>query len=184
MRLFFAVDLPDSLADAFAEVQDRFRDADGLRFTDPAQAHLTLKFLGEAGEDELASVEEAGESAVAAADVAPFDVEVGGLGVFPSEEYVSVLWAGVRDGSDELTRLHEALEAETTALGFDAESHAFTPHLTLARMSDGRGKRLVVDGVRDRDPTVGRFEATAVELKSSTPTADGPEYETVARFPL
>lgn len=184
MRLFVAVDLPDALADEFAAVQEPFHDAEGLRVTDPAQAHVTLKFLGDVDDDRLPRVETAVADAVDDAAVDPFAVEVGGLGVFPSLEYVSVLWVGVRDGSEKLTRLHEALEAETTALGFDPESHSFTPHFTLARMDDARGKELVVRRVTETDPTVGRFEASEVRLESSTLTREGPAYETVARFPL
>lgn len=191
MRLFVALDLPDSLADAFADAQGPFESAEGLRLTDPAQAHATLKFLGDVDEDRLPAVERAAEDAVAAAedavaaaDVGPFEVEVGGLGVFPSEEYVSVVWVGVRDGADRLARLHETLERETTALGFEAESHEFTPHFTLARMDDARGKDLVLERVRETDPTVGRFEATEIRLKASTLTSSGPSYETVTRFAL
>lgn len=84
MRCFLAVDLPDSLAAGVAAVQDRLSDADGLRFTDPESAHVTLKFLGEVSPDRVGAVEDAVESAVEAAGVGPFDASVGGLGVFPS----------------------------------------------------------------------------------------------------
>lgn len=184
MRLFVALDLPDSLAGAFADVQEPFQSAEGLRLTDPEQAHATLKFLGDVDEDRLPAIERAAEDAVAAVDADPFEVAVGGLGVFPSEEYVSVVWVGVRDGADRMARLHEALERETTALGFEAENHEFTPHFTLARMDDARGKDLVLERVREADPTVGRFEATEIRLKSSTLTSTGPTYETATRFAL
>lgn len=184
MRLFVSLDLPDSLADAFAAVQDPFEAADGLRLTDPAQAHVTLKFLGDADEDRLPAIQAAAEAAVATAAVDPFEVTVGGLGVFPSEEYISVVWVGVRDGGEELTRLHEALEAEMTDLGFDAETHAFTPHFTLARMDDSRGKELVLERLHGTDPTVGSFEAREVSLTASTLTRTGPAYETVGRVEL
>ncbi|MFB6080936.1 MAG: RNA 2',3'-cyclic phosphodiesterase [Haloferacaceae archaeon] len=184
MRLFVSVDLPDALAPAVADVQDRLRDADGLRFTDPGQAHLTLKFLGETPPDRLEAVERALADAVEAADVAPFEATVGGLGVFPSLDYISVVWAGIGAGSAELTRLHEAVERETVAAGFDPEDHEFTPHVTLARMDDARGKDLVRRVVRDDDRTLGSFRVAEVRLTESTLTDDGPRYGTVARFPL
>jgi 2'-5' RNA ligase len=196
MRAFFAVDLPDDLAPAVADAQAAFEGADGLRFVDPEQAHVTLKFLGEIGDGgesagdnddstpALDDVIEAGERAVETADVGPFECAVRGYGVFPSLDYVSVVWAGVDAGSAELTALHEALEAETTALGVDPEDHAFTPHVTLARMNDARGKELVQEVVRERDPAIGRFEVDAVRLVKSTLTSEGPVYETVASFGL
>jgi len=197
MRAFFAVDLPESLAEPLAAVQVDLNDAAGLRVTDPTQAHVTLKFLGDInagdggsdGDDltdtpALDDVIAAGERAVDSADIAPFDCSIAGLGVFPSLEYIAVVWAGVEDGADKLTALHEALEAETTALGVDPDDHDFTPHITLARMDDARGKGLVQRLVRERDPEFGRFEAAEIRLVESTLTSDGPEYETVASFGL
>jgi 2'-5' RNA ligase len=208
MRLFFAIDLPEALTEAFATLQSEFEAAKGLNFTDPEQAHVTMKFLGEVdaeasgetGDTRLADVKLAGAAAVDAYNrghhaepdgetddgvaSAPFEMAVGGLGVFPSPDYISVLWTGVREGADELTRLHDALEAETTDLGFDPEDHAFTPHLTLARMNDSRGKDLIQDRLQEFDPTVGRFEATELKLKRSTLGENGADHETVARFPL
>jgi 2'-5' RNA ligase len=207
MRAFFAVDLPADLAEPVAAAQAAFEGAEGLRFVDPAQAHVTLNFLGEvsqagAAEGDVAAgsdaadttaattapriddVIAAGERAVAAADVGPFECSIEGFGVFPSREYISVVWAGVGAGSAELTALHESLAAETTALGVDPADHAFTPHVTLARMNDARGKGLVQRVVRERDPEIGRFEASEVELVESTLTSDGPVYEPVASFEL
>ena len=197
MRAFFAVDLPADLAAPVAAAQAAFEGAEGLRFVDPEQAHVTLKFLGEVGEEEatdesdddrdapsLDDVIAAGERAVADADVGPFECSVEGFGVFPSLDYVSVVWAGVGEGSAELTALHEALEAETTALGVDPESHSFTPHVTLARMDDARGKAVVQQAVRERDPDIGRFEVGAVRLVESTLTSEGPVYDPVASFEL
>ncbi|PAU83756.1 RNA 2',3'-cyclic phosphodiesterase [Halorubrum salipaludis] len=192
MRAFFAADLPADLADSVADAQAAFEGADGLRFVDPEQAHVTLKFLGEIGEDQteasteptLDDVIAAGERAVETADVGPFECAVRGFGVFPSLDYISVVWAGVDAGSAELTALHEALEAETTQLGVDSEEHDFTPHVTLARMNDARGKELVRETVRERDPDIGRFAVDDVRLVKSALTSDGPEYETVASFGL
>jgi 2'-5' RNA ligase len=182
MRLFVSVDLPDALADPVAALQGEFADAPGLRLTDPDQAHLTLKFLGEVEESRVPAIEEALETAVDAAGVAPFDATVGGLGVFPSMDYISVVWVGVREGSEDLTRLHEAVERETTALGFDAEDHAFTPHVTLARMDDARSKARVQQVVRAEDPTVGTMRVSQIRLKRSDLGSDGPTYSTVSGF--
>ncbi|MFC3477818.1 RNA 2',3'-cyclic phosphodiesterase [Halobacterium litoreum] len=179
MRLFVSVDLPDALADAVADVQEEFRDASGLNFVDPAQAHVTLKFLGEVDESRLDELGDALEEAVADADVAPFDATFEGLGVFPSLDYISVVWLGVGDGSEELTQLHEAVEETFVARGFDPEDHDFTPHVTLARMEHAGGKERVQELVRERHPEVGTARVEEVRLTESTLTHDGPEYETV-----
>ncbi len=184
MRLFVSVDLPASLAEAVAAVQDELRPASGLNFTDPEQAHVTLKFVGETDPDRLSTVDDAVERAVSDADVGPFEVTYGGLGVFPSLEYISVVWLGVERGGAALTRLHEAVERETTAVGVDPETHEFTPHVTLARMDHAGGKDHVQSVVRERSPTVGTTTVEAVSLTESDLGPDGPAYSTVERYSL
>jgi 2'-5' RNA ligase len=183
-RLFVSVDLPDALAEDVAAVQEPFRPADGLRFTDPGQAHVTLQFLGDVPGSDVDDVREAVRAGVVDAGVVPFEVTYGGLGVFPSLEYISVVWLGVEDGGEALGRLHDALEDRTTELGFEPDDHEFTPHVTLARMDHAGGKERVQRLVRERDPTVGTQRVASVALTESELADDGPEYTTLERFEL
>jgi len=182
-RLFVSVDL-DGLTEAVAAVQKRFEGASGLRFTDPGQAHVTLKFLGDTDPDRLPELVDELDAAVEGADVDPFTATVGGLGVFPDIDYISVVWVGFREGGDELTRLHEAIEARTVAMGFDPGDHEFTPHATIARMDHAGGKERVQARVREDDPDVGELRVETVRLTESVLDDDGPTYSTVERFPL
>ena len=197
-RLFVSVDC-DPLADAIREAQEPLADLAGVRVTDPEQVHVTLKFLGDTPDDRVRAAEECVAAAVDDADVGPFDCHLAGYGVFPSLDYISVVWLGVAEGDMELTRLHRAVERETVAAGFDAYDHdSFTAHATVARMDDARSKREVQDLVRAArtgasdpgelgpraSPDVGTFRAEEVRLTESRLTDDGPVYETAARFPL
>ncbi|QKG92608.1 RNA 2',3'-cyclic phosphodiesterase [Halorubrum salinarum] len=190
MRAFFAVDLPDALAPAVADAQAPFADAPGVNPVDPEQAHVTLKFLGEiggrdgGGDPPLDDVIAAGERAVDRAGVAPFEVEVAGPGVFPNREYVSVAWAGVERGGGALAALHEALEAEATALGVDPADHDFTPHVTLARVESAAGADAVRDALDADGPAIGSFSVGEIRLVESRLTASGPEYRVVREFEL
>lgn len=196
MRAFFAVDLPEALAPAVADAQAPFADASGVNPVDPEQAHVTLKFCGDVADstDESADAEgpapalddviAAGERAVDRAGVAPFDCEVGGLGVFPNREYVSVVWAGIGAGAAELTALHDALEAETTALGVDPTDHEFAPHVTLARVENATGAEAVRRALDAEEPEVGAFSVDEIRLVESTLTPSGPEYDAVRVFGL
>jgi 2'-5' RNA ligase len=184
MRLFVSIDLPDEFAAEVEAVQDRFADASGLSFTDPEQAHVTLKFLGEVNGGELPRVKNALRRAVEKASVGSFEATYEGLGVFPSLGYIQVLWLGVGAGSEEMTALHEAVEREVTRLGFDPEDHEFTPHVTLARMEHAGGKELVQGNVEELDPTVGTTEVSEIRLTESVMTDEGPEYSTVESYAL
>lgn len=182
-RLFVSVDL-DGLADAVRAVQERFEGADGLRFTDPEQTHVTLKFLGDTDPNRIPTLVDELDAAVADSGVDPFRAEFGDLSVFPSLDYISVVWVGVHEGSAELTALHEAIEERPTAMGFDAEDHDFTPHATIARMDHAGGEQLVQRVVRDEDPTVGSLQVEEIRLTESVLQADGPSYETVESISL
>jgi 2'-5' RNA ligase len=184
MRLFVSVDLPDDLADAVADAQEPMREAAGLSFTDPSQAHVTLKFLGEVPRARLSRVESLVRQAVENAGVVPFDVTYGGLGAFPSRDYIQVVWLGVREGGEEVAQLHAAIEDRTVEGGFDPEEHDFTPHVTLARMEHAGGKALVQQVLDERDPTVGTTTVEEARLTESELGPDGPVYSTVERFPL
>lgn len=182
-RLFVSVDL-DGLADAVRRVQEPLADLPGVDPVDPEGVHVTLKFLGDTPESRLSELSEALEAAVESPAVDPFEATFEGYGVFPSLDYISVVWAGVGEGGPELTRLSEATERETTAIGFDPEDHDFTPHATLARVRDARSKEEVQELVRNESPTLGRLRVEEVRLKESALTPDGPAYETVESFPL
>ncbi|MCG1004434.1 MULTISPECIES: RNA 2',3'-cyclic phosphodiesterase [Halobacterium] len=180
MRLFVSVDLPERLADSVADLQGALAEASGLDFVDPEQAHVTLKFLGEVDEGRERELAGALERAVDESGVEAFDAELAGLGVFPSLDYISVVWLGVDAGSAELARLHEGIETEfVDEHGFEAEDHEFTPHVTLARMNHAGGKELVQRLVEERHPEVGTVRVDEVRLTESTLTPAGPEYETV-----
>jgi 2'-5' RNA ligase len=182
MRLFASVGV-EPLSDRIETVQGPLTGLEGLRPTDPEQAHVTVKFLGE-GDHDLDTLTKAIERAVADADVGPFEATLEGVGAFPSSEYIRVVWLGFGIGSEPLTELHRRVEAETTALGYDEERHDFTPHVTLARMDNAAAKADVQRFLEERDPTVGTIEIEALRLTESTLTPDGPEYRTVERFEL
>jgi len=136
-RLFIAVDPPTEVATRARAIVDRLRAA-GVEaaWTDPAQLHLTLHFLGEKVDDaDLHRICVAVDGA--AATVPAFGIAVGGVGVFPDERRPRVVWLGVREGAAELTRLHAALADRLAPIGFPPEARGFRPHLTLGRCRGG-----------------------------------------------
>jgi 2'-5' RNA ligase len=65
----------------------------------------------------------------------PFTLSLGGGGAFPNARRASVLWLGVRAGSDALADL---------ATPFATDDRPYRGHLTLARVSRTRDLRAVV----------------------------------------
>lgn len=183
MRLFVSVDLPD-LAAEVATVQEEFASISGIRCTDPADTHITLKFLGEVDADRLSDVTNAVEDAVAESGVGPFDAQLTGLGAFPSPDYITVVWVGVDEGDAALRRLQAPIEDHLTEIGFEPEDHDFTPHATIARMDHAGGKDQVQELLRTQTPELGTQHVDHVAITESTLMDSGPEYETIATVPL
>ena len=182
MRLFASVGV-EPFADRIEDLQEPLAGLEGLRPTDPSQAHVTVKFLGERDHD-LDALAAAMERSVENSGVEPFEATLDGVGAFPSREYIRVVWIGFGAGTEPLSDLHESVEAETTALGYDEERHDFTPHVTLARMDDATAKGEVQRFLRESEPSFGPLNVEEIRLTESELTPDGPEYRTIERFPL
>jgi len=129
-RCFVAVPIGDSLRMALVDaVEEWAGDArlDGLRWTDAANWHLTLAFLGQIDPARIASIESAMEEVASAH--APMHLRTGGLGAFPSPGRGRVLWYGVADPAGGLGGLAREVQTE---LCVDTDG-PFRAHLTLAR---------------------------------------------------
>jgi 2'-5' RNA ligase len=65
----------------------------------------------------------------------PFSLHVAGLGAFPNWQRPKILWAGVRQGGEELRALHEGIAQRLIPAGlYRPEGRPYTPHLTLGRV--------------------------------------------------
>jgi len=134
-RLFIAITLPDDLLEGLADVQARLKRKLArypLRWVRPEGIHLTLKFLGDTDPARIPEIVAALEARASAQ--APFQVAVGGLGMFPNARRPSVLWVGMQDEQRHLQRLARQIDKAMTKLGWQPEKKAFTAHLTLARV--------------------------------------------------
>lgn len=179
-RLFVAADLAPSAEPTIKDLQSRLAQTNAdIRFTDPTQAHFTLKFIGDVARDAVPAIEKVVRNAVRGHG--PFDVTVAGTGVFPSEDYISVVWVGVSEGEEPFRALQRDIEERVVAEGIaDEEEHDFVPHVTLGRMNSGRGKSAIRRFLeRHDDVHVCDMTVSSVALKESELHDDGSVHGTV-----
>lgn len=139
MRLFLAIDLPESVRSRLGELQERLRRSwPGWRWVRPEGIHLTIRFLGEVLPEVDSGARECWREAAAA--VAPFKIGFGGIGRFPPRGGARVLWIAVhtQHGSEGLSLLAERVELAARSAGFEEETRPFRAHLTLARAMRGQ----------------------------------------------
>ena len=134
-RTFCAIELPEPVREQLRDHASRVREAvpeAGASWSKPENIHLTLKFFGNVPKERLTRISEAG--ARVAGEFSPFQIKIGGTGVFPRRSRPQVLWVGVDDSSGRLSDLQQRLEEEFAREGFPKEDRGYRPHLTIARL--------------------------------------------------
>lgn len=189
MRLFLAIK-PDRPAEAqlarrLLELQRALGDFAGmLRWTQAANLHATLHFLGELDAGRLGSLRDALGDHLA--DPA-FEISLGEVGVFPEFGAPRVLWLAIVSGAKPLTDLHRELGERLGKMGVAVEDRPFSPHLTLARLRD-RADRRAAKHLRDRLPSSGEapisWTADHVTLYRSDLSGPVPRYDPVHEIRL
>lgn len=178
MRLFVAAWPDDDTRRQLTALQQELGRTRGLRFVGPSRWHVTLRFLGEVDEDEVAPL---GDALVAAAAVhaGPVECRLGpGTAWFTGVRVLQLPAAGV-DGLAAAVR-----EATLPFVPEPADgAPPFNGHLTLAR---AKGRRLGVAALGEMSnlPFEATFPVPAIDLISSEPSPDGHRYTTLARAPL
>jgi 2'-5' RNA ligase len=134
LRAFIAIELSEQLQDALEKQTTRLRQSLGdelVRWIPTQNMHLTLKFLGNIA---ASHVEFLRQLISQTADFhSQFDLQIGGIGSFPSSKQPRILWAGIHAPAD-LANLQKSIETGTTRLGYEKEEKPFSPHLTLGRV--------------------------------------------------
>jgi 2'-5' RNA ligase len=132
-RAFVAISLPDHVRQALEQLQAGVR-SQGINasWTKPENLHLTLKFLGNILVQDMEPIISAMNQTIAG--FSKFELDTGGLGVFPSVKKARVLWAGIGGRTDILESLWNSLESSLEVLGIKKQEHRFFPHITLGRI--------------------------------------------------
>lgn len=197
MRLFIAVKLTEQLRQEVATLQKELRSTGGdVKWVEPENLHLTLKFLGEVSEDRLPPLKAALQQATL--HLSPFTVSLEGVGAFPRLEHPRVLWVGVNTGKEPLIQLAQKVEqacspfilpAPARTIGgsgsLSKEDRPFSAHLTIGRArSSERLAQLVkkLQGIEFKGQTVA--PVGQITLFQSTLSPKGPIYTCLAEIPL
>ncbi|MFA6186147.1 MAG: RNA 2',3'-cyclic phosphodiesterase [Phycisphaerae bacterium] len=185
MRLFIAIDIDDAVKAAIVKLQQRMkqslRNGNGLKWVEPEQMHLTLKFLGEVNDGRLDEIAETIN--IACLEKRAFEFELSAVGTFgrPSK----VLWLGSEKQSGELLALVDSVELALQELGFEKENRPFSAHLTLARVKDNciekNLRRVVNENQKVEIPMV---LVGSVCLYKSQLTLTGPVYTLLRKIEL
>ena len=161
-RLFLAVWPPPEIIERIGALPRHQQP--GVRWLAASKWHVTLRFFGEADEDEVAARLDSGVLMPARATVGPAVARLGhGVVVVPV------------DGLDALAG---AVVDVTADVGKPPPRRRFSGHVTIARLRDGARCDLVGTQIS------GDFDVGEVLLVRSTLHPAGARYDVVGRWPL
>jgi RNA 2',3'-cyclic 3'-phosphodiesterase len=188
-RTFIALELNSALQRHLAGVIRQMAQVlPHMRWVDPAGIHLTLAFLGELTDEQLASAEEATRDA--ARQCVSFAYQLSRVGIFGSPQQPRVVWMGIAEPSDTLQRVHQVLNAELLKRGFEVETRPFSPHFTLARVKaplsieEQRYLRDLLAGKQQGISTAQHFSAEHLVVMKSELVQSGARYGVLRSFKL
>jgi len=180
--------VPPEVRREIARAQDQLRrhsPPGAVRWTQPEQFHVTLKFLGDVPAEQVETLNTA--VAAACAGCPALKLAARGVGFFPNAERPRVLWAGAGDDCGRLAGLQRRLEEAVRPFAPPEKTERFTGHITLGRFKPGHHGSLAElreRAARLRDRPFGGWPAGGVELVRSELTADGARHTVLATFPL
>lgn len=166
MRAFIAVDVPcNSDIEALMNHITKYKN---VKVVERENLHITIKFLGEVSklDDILACIKRI--------EFKKFRISLKGVGAFPSMAAPRVIWIGVEEGKESLSKLMVSLDRCLEKVGFRRED-SYVPHLTVARLKE----RQRIDLSEYLNKEFGTIEVKEIKLKKSTLTPSGPIYEDI-----
>lgn len=144
-----------------------------VRWTQPEQMHVTLRFLGDVPNEKLPALENALGAAVVGSS--PIKLSLEAFGCFPSARNPNVFWAGLGGAVDALQQLQARVEAHTNGFTSHEEQRDFHPHLTIGRVKrrGAESRRLADELTKFRCASFGAWTVREIVLMRSKLSPEG-----------
>jgi 2'-5' RNA ligase len=182
-RLFAAIKInPDeNFLHLFEELKNALKH-EKIKWVEPYNLHLTLRFFGETEEENIPSIIAALQTGASKHN--PFNSQIEEIGIFGSSYNPKVIWAGIA-APKPFSDLKISLYNELEKIGYFEDRQNFVPHLTLGRINYLKDKDLfqdIISGFKDE-----YFQEISIKgfyLFESKLTKTGPIYTIVEKIKL
>ena len=133
LRTFISVTLPKKIVSTSKMLQTTvISKKDNIKWVNPGNIHLTLKFMGQTLLEATDEINEVLEKMVV--NYSGMECTIDGTGCFPNVERPRVLWLGVKGQISQLQDFVADLNKKLEKLGFPLDENEHIPHITLARI--------------------------------------------------
>ena len=177
IRTFAAICLDEEIRDRISELQAYVKKfASDVKWVEPANFHVTLKFLGDVTTAGITYVQNALDEV--GTKFSAFDLTVAGTGVFPTLKRPRIVWVGVKNGREQLSVLAGAVEDALVKAGFEKEEKPFRSHITIGRIRESRPDARLVEGLNAvESDDLGAQRVSSIVLMESVLRSGGPAYK-------
>jgi len=182
-RTFLAVKLTllDDNNKLFSDLKIKFKDS-LINWVNAENMHLTLFFLGETTENQIASI--CNKLREQLKDTKAFSFTLKRLGVFRNINDPRVIWLGV-ENVDKLKEVKKYIDSVLLKFDFQVEEKEFRPHLTLGRIKHLKQKNILNDLIEKyNDYKFQEVFVNEIVFYESVLTPNGPVYKVIDKFVL
>ncbi len=174
IRAFIGIPLEaPEITGKILEIQKRLKSFSGIKTVEPENLHLTIKFLGNISSSQIKEIKALLSPVFSS--LSPFEVSLKGIGAFPSENYIRVIWIGIEEPQT-LERLMRKVDEKLSELGFEREK-SYVPHLTIARVKRITSREKLVKVLREHSSeNFGKMPVNRIVLFRSELFPSGPAY--------
>lgn len=178
MRTFISIELPERVKKEIFKEFEKIKTSGFVsgNFVKKENLHLTLKFLGNTSEEEIEKI----KNKLSELKFSNFELATDGVGFFPSEKYVKVLWVGFI--SNQLKFIKDIIEEKLFEIGINKETRDFNSHVTVARIKNVKDRVKFLEKVRGTKIKKMKFEVDRISLVKSELTRKGPVYKILHEF--
>lgn len=182
-RTFIAIKIPlsNSIEKVFTDFTNSLQ-AEKIKWVDPHQLHVTLKFLGDTDESVIPDIGKKLEKVCS--NTQSIILSLKGVGVFKNYRYPRVIWLGI-ERNEALQDLQQKIEEAMIDFNFEPENREFRPHLTLGRIKWIDNISLLKQSIsKYEEEDFGICEINEVLYYKSDLTQQGPIYTTLKQAPF
>lgn len=180
-RLFAAIKIEPT--GAFSDIYENLRQILGfhiIKWVDPDNLHITLKFFGEIPVEEIPAITTALNEAKSG--IEPFDLSLANTGIFGSYYNPRVIWVGI-NSCNMLNQLSGNVVSHLEKAGYLNDRQNFVPHLTLGRIKEIKDKNHFQEVIAHfSNYTYQTQKIRGFALYESVLRKEGPEYTMIEEF--
>lgn len=157
-------------------------EGEAIKWVEPENMHITLKFFGETPEHHIPAIHAALEQATSVCE--PFSFNILNTGIFGSSYKPRVIWFGIQP-QEGIVQLADGVFDHLREIGIERDRQNFVPHLTLARIKFIENKDHFQDVISYyREGQIQQEEVKQFHLFESHLSPKGPKYEILKSYSL